>query len=226
MRELFVFAFVIIVTVGVIMAVMKLIKERSKSELSQKTEQNNSTQKLDNESKKQRPMQKMVYKICKYCGCRFENRLGKCPGCGSRQYNLEYVDDPNGVYVNDIEFKTVCCETCHQFNYLGAKYCVKCGAKLPTPKEVDAKKLNSLLDKDGKIMKYPTKPNKRVALDYLCSKFDKDTRYNEKKVNEIILQWICFVDYVAIRRDMIDMGYLNRDSSGGFHCVNASKEDN
>lgn len=58
MRELFVFAFVIIVTVGVIMAVMKLIKERSKSELSQKTEQNNSTQKLDNESKKQRPMQK------------------------------------------------------------------------------------------------------------------------------------------------------------------------
>ena len=48
MRELFVFAFVIIVTVGVIMAVMKLIKERSKSELSQKTEQNNSTQKLDN----------------------------------------------------------------------------------------------------------------------------------------------------------------------------------
>ena len=53
MRELFVFAFVIIVTVGVIMAVMKLIKERSKSELSQKTEQNNSTQKLDNESKKQ-----------------------------------------------------------------------------------------------------------------------------------------------------------------------------
>ena len=43
MRELFVFAFVIIVTVGVIMAVMKLIKERSKSELSQKTEQNNST---------------------------------------------------------------------------------------------------------------------------------------------------------------------------------------
>ena len=65
MRELFVFAFVIIVTVGVIMAVMKLIKERSKSELSQKTEQNNSTQKLDNESKKQRPMQKMVYKICK-----------------------------------------------------------------------------------------------------------------------------------------------------------------
>ena len=43
MRELFVFAFVIIVTVGVIMAVMKLIKEKSKSELSQKTEQNNST---------------------------------------------------------------------------------------------------------------------------------------------------------------------------------------
>ena len=33
------------------------------------------------------------------------------------------------------------------------------------------------------------------------------------------------MDYVAIRRDMIDMGYLNRDSSGGFYCVNASKED-
>ena len=68
MRELFVFAFVIIVTVGVIMAVMKLIKERSKSELSQKTEQNNSTQKLDNESKKQRPMQKWSTKFVSIVG--------------------------------------------------------------------------------------------------------------------------------------------------------------
>ena len=170
---------------------------------------------------KEKEHQKMVYKICKYCSCRFENKSAKCPGCGSRDYILEYVDDPDGKNIKDIEYKIVVCPTCEKINYLGSKKCVKCGSNLPTQKDLDTKRLNQLKDSNGKINRYPETKDKRIVLEYLTSKFSKDKRYSEKEVNQILVDWINFVDYITIRRDLIDGNYLNRESDGNFYCVSA-----
>ncbi len=66
--------------------------------------------------------------------------------------------------------------------------------------------------KDGRIATMPAKRIKRlIVLDYAAGHFDIGVRYPEVAVNGILRS--LFDDYVALRRYLIDEGFLDR--SGG-----------
>lgn len=53
-----------------------------------------------------------------------------------------------------------------------------------------------------------------IALRKIAECFDKDKKYTEKEVNEIIRQNISFSDFVLIRRELFDYRFLDRLSDG------------
>jgi hypothetical protein len=65
--------------------------------------------------------------------------------------------------------------------------------------------------KDGRIATMPAKRSKRlVLLDYVAGFFEIGVRYGEQDVNTILRT--VFDDYVALRRYLVDEGFLDRDS--------------
>ncbi len=63
--------------------------------------------------------------------------------------------------------------------------------------------------KDGRIISMPAKRSKRlVLLDHVAGLFEIGVHYSEQDVN-MILRTV-FDDYVAIRRYLVDEGFLDR----------------
>jgi hypothetical protein len=63
--------------------------------------------------------------------------------------------------------------------------------------------------KDGRIITMPAKRSKRlVLLDYVAGLFDVGVHYTELEVNSRLRP--VFDDYVALRRYLIDEGFLAR----------------
>ncbi|MDR2136541.1 MAG: DUF2087 domain-containing protein [Treponema sp.] len=64
---------------------------------------------------------------------------------------------------------------------------------------------------DGKIVRWPKKTaDKNAVLGYIAVKIPVDEKFSEAEMNEIIMKNIIFDDYVLIRRELIEKGYLNR----------------
>jgi len=78
------------------------------------------------------------------------------------------------------------------------------------------KELIRLLDSDGRVEYYPKKKRflRPFIWDYLHSKIAKNSEYTEAEFNALIQKWITFEDYVTIRRDLFDHGYINRAIDG------------
>jgi hypothetical protein len=75
--------------------------------------------------------------------------------------------------------------------------------------------INNFLDDYGKVKIWPVKrKNKCLALDYIASKFEYDVNYTEKEINTIINENHLFNDCATIRRELFDMGYINRTRDG------------
>jgi hypothetical protein len=71
--------------------------------------------------------------------------------------------------------------------------------------------LASLLDNDGKIKRWPKKPEERAAvLGFFAGKFEKGKDYTEKDINAIIAALHSFNDITMIRRELITAKLLNR----------------
>lgn len=69
----------------------------------------------------------------------------------------------------------------------------------------------------GRILQVPSKEKTRLAvLQYMCSKFKGGVQYTEKEVNEILRAW-CVVEYMDMRRWLVDVGYLARTKSGSAY---------
>ena len=67
------------------------------------------------------------------------------------------------------------------------------------------------LIKEDKIIRWPKKAiEKEFILEYISKKFIPNRKYSEKEINQIIIENILFEDYVLIRRELIERGYLNR----------------
>jgi hypothetical protein len=65
--------------------------------------------------------------------------------------------------------------------------------------------------KDGKIIRWPKKVvDKKSILEYIAIKISFNKKYTEKEINGIIIENILFDDYVLVRRELIENGYLNR----------------
>jgi len=59
-----------------------------------------------------------------------------------------------------------------------------------------------------------------VILEWLVTFFERDRLYTEREVNDILKQ--CYEDYVGLRRDLVDMGYVRRDRSGSKYLFEGS----
>jgi RimJ/RimL family protein N-acetyltransferase len=78
--------------------------------------------------------------------------------------------------------------------------------------------LRKFLNEKGQVTLSPTSP-KEVALvvDYLAGKFSSDKRYSELEVNAILKQWHTFSDWVTLRRELVDRGFLDRELNGSVY---------
>ncbi len=66
-----------------------------------------------------------------------------------------------------------------------------------------------------KLTHLPSKRGKtQVILRWLATLFEPERLYNEAEVN-LILKSVYEEDFVSLRRDLIDMGYLRREIGGG-----------
>jgi hypothetical protein len=89
---------------------------------------------------------------------------------------------------------------------------------VPAPEldEKSRKALKIYLNADGTIRQIPSSVVKpadfRVILDYLIQAFSPDVNYTEKEVNAIIKRF--HEDTAGLRRDLVDMGLLARESDG------------
>ncbi len=78
---------------------------------------------------------------------------------------------------------------------------------------------------NGKLSLLPTKQKKLVViLHWLSTMFKPDVIYTEGEVNTIIRE-VYEEDYVSLRRDLIDMGYLRRERGGGNYWLTPEDDD-
>ena len=79
----------------------------------------------------------------------------------------------------------------------------------------DQKKVNNFLDKNGLLKLYPTKRNKQVQiLKYLITFFEPKKIYTESEVNKCLNNLSVLNDSCLLRRELIDIGYLERSKDG------------
>ncbi|MBN1679594.1 MAG: metalloregulator ArsR/SmtB family transcription factor [Anaerolineae bacterium] len=71
---------------------------------------------------------------------------------------------------------------------------------------------------DGKLKQIPTKEKKLIViLRWLITRFEPGRRYTERDVNDIIEG--VYDDYAMLRRELVDFGFLARDSGGGGYWI-------
>jgi len=76
--------------------------------------------------------------------------------------------------------------------------------------------------KNDILVTYPKKAEDKAAvLDYIMTFIDPNTTYSEIKLN-FVLKKVC-EDFPLIRRELVDNGYLIRDSLGKAYNVNPEK---
>ncbi len=72
---------------------------------------------------------------------------------------------------------------------------------------------------NGVLTHLPSKRKRTlVILRWLATLFQPETMYTEPQVNDII-KAVYADDYVGLRRDLIDMGYLHRERGGGKYWL-------
>jgi predicted transcriptional regulator len=73
--------------------------------------------------------------------------------------------------------------------------------------------------RNGVMTLFPAKRKKQlVLLRWLATLFEADRMYTEPEVNAI-LKRVYAEDFVTLRRDLVDMGYLRRERGGGKYWV-------
>ena len=71
------------------------------------------------------------------------------------------------------------------------------------------------LDSNGRLEQWPShRDGKLLVLAYLATKFDPDTVYTEKEVNDLLQQWHTFNDWPLLRRELFDRAFIDRDRDG------------
>lgn len=71
----------------------------------------------------------------------------------------------------------------------------------------------------GQLTHLPTKRKKMlVIIHWLATLFAPERLYSEAEVNEV-LKAVYAEDYVSLRRDLVDLGYLRRERGGGKYWL-------
>ncbi len=71
----------------------------------------------------------------------------------------------------------------------------------------------------GRLIRLPAKQKKMIViLRWLATLFQPGRLYSEVEVNEI-LKRVYADDFVSLRRDLVDFGYLRRERGGGKYWL-------
>ncbi|MGI2750881.1 DUF2087 domain-containing protein [Bacillus cytotoxicus] len=71
---------------------------------------------------------------------------------------------------------------------------------------------------DGPLAKFPKKQKRKlIILRHLIKKFNRNKKYTEKEVNEILKG--AYSDFVTLRRYLIEYGFLDRTDDGSQYWV-------
>ncbi|HSQ97170.1 MAG TPA: GNAT family N-acetyltransferase [Rickettsiales bacterium] len=74
--------------------------------------------------------------------------------------------------------------------------------------------------KNGKLVSFPSRPTEQQELyKVMQTWFEKDKKYTELQVNEIIKSKIECRDHVTLRRDLVDNHLLNRSNDGKEYFI-------
>ena len=77
------------------------------------------------------------------------------------------------------------------------------------------RELRPFMDDQGRLIQWPSKLKiKRMAIDYLATRFTPGREYTEREVNELLLDWHTFGDWAVLRRLLCDWGYMTRERDG------------
>jgi biotin operon repressor len=78
----------------------------------------------------------------------------------------------------------------------------------------------------GRLKKLPVKRQKKtlVILRWVATLFEPDRLYTEPEVN-VVLKSVYEADFVSLRRDLIDFGYLRRELGGGKYWRTPADEN-
>jgi biotin operon repressor len=72
---------------------------------------------------------------------------------------------------------------------------------------------------DKKLVRLPAKQKKTlVIIRWLATLFEPERFYSEAEVNAV-LKTVYAEDYVSLRRDLVDLGYLRRERGGGKYWL-------
>lgn len=78
---------------------------------------------------------------------------------------------------------------------------------------------------NGRLTRFPNKQKKTiVVLRWLATLFQPDRLYSESEVNTI-LKSVYEEDFVSLRRDLVDFGYLRRERGGGKYWLAPESAD-
>lgn len=85
------------------------------------------------------------------------------------------------------------------------------------------KKLENFLNCNGVITRWPAKlSNRLMCLEYIASKLEEHKTYSENEINHLIKEWQCFDDYILVRRELIDYGFLTKKNNDTDYKKNTS----
>ena len=81
-------------------------------------------------------------------------------------------------------------------------------------------RLENFLDSEGRLKQFPAKRSAKLpALAYLAGKFEKDRKYTEREVNELLGRWHTFGDPATLRRELYDARFIDRESDGSAYWL-------
>lgn len=97
-----------------------------------------------------------------------------------------------------------------------ARKILSTGPAAPPPANPAEKVLADYLRPDGSLKEIPTQLKKKLIIyAHVVECFEPGRRYTEKEVNEILKRF--HPDAVSIRRDMFDLGFLDRQENGSAY---------
>jgi hypothetical protein len=75
-----------------------------------------------------------------------------------------------------------------------------------------------------RLVRIPSRQKKQIViLRWLATRFQPDTLYTEREVNNV-LKSVSAPDIAGLRRDLVDFGYLRRERGGGKYWLTPADE--
>jgi hypothetical protein len=99
-------------------------------------------------------------------------------------------------------------------------------APVPLPLSETAVRALRQFDERGRLVRWPIKYGvQRLMLWGLWMRFDARRRYTEREVNEVLNRWHLFGDHCTLRRELVNMQLLERESDGSEYRKQPARPD-